>query len=286
MKSIPDWLVERAALDEVPAASRDRIDRADPGELADRIAALRDDNDAELARNPARPAVAQIEARVAREARHRAGERRRHLQWLGVATAGAAAVVLVVGLIGHRAPDDRVAIAPRAGGAGPEVAGDPASSGEPTERIKGQARLIAFRLLGAQVEQLAQDAEVHAGDVIQLRYNPAGRSHGVIASIDGAGVVTLHYPLKEDAPPEATRIAADITALPTAYALDDAPGFERFFFITSNGPLDVHAALAAVTALAHRDDSATGSLDLPSSLRQWSLRLRKPAPSPATHESP
>ena len=33
MTSLPDWLVERAALDEVPATSRDRIDRADPQEM-------------------------------------------------------------------------------------------------------------------------------------------------------------------------------------------------------------------------------------------------------------
>jgi hypothetical protein len=86
--SLPDWLVERAALDEVPPASRDRIERAEPRELADRVAALREDNAAELARHPAGPAVAQIEARVAelRERTEREARRRwRRLGGLGLA---------------------------------------------------------------------------------------------------------------------------------------------------------------------------------------------------------
>jgi len=117
---------------------------------------------------------------------------------------------------------------------------------------------------------------VHPGDVIQLRYNAGGRGYGVIASVDGAGAVTLHFPSSEDAKPEAMALAAETTTLPTAFALDDAPRFERFFFITANKPPDLQQTLAALRTLAHRDDSATAALELPPHLRQWSLRLRKP----------
>jgi hypothetical protein len=153
-------------------------------------------------------------------------------------------------------------------------------------RVKGAPRLVAFRQVGGEVERLVQDTVVRGGDVIQLRYNPGGQGYGVIASIDGAGVVTLHFPPSEDAPPEATAVSPETTTLPNAYALDDAPGFERFFFITANGPVDVHEALAALRAFARRDDSATASLDLPAGLHQWSLRLRKPDRPDTTHESP
>jgi len=269
--SLPDWLVERAALDEVPPASRDRIERADPRELAERLAALRDDNAAELVRHPAEPAVAQIAARVAelRDRAERAARRRR--RWLGgLGLAMSAATVLLV-----------------MRGAAPQPAGEPPSTGadEPT-RVKGSARLIAFRQVGQQVEQLEPDAMVRAGDVIQLRYNASGRGYGVIASVDGAGGVTLHYPLREDAPPQATAMAPQPTALPHAYALDDAPGFERFFFITANDPLDVGQTLAALRALAQRDDSATARVELPAGLHQWSLRLRKADRTSSNHESP
>lgn len=271
MTSLPDWLVERAALDEVPPASRDRVAGADPRELADRIAALRDNNAEELATYPAGPAVAEIDARVAAERRRRGDRKRRRLAgWLSLATCGAAALVAI-----------RVA-APR-----PEshavVAEGPADE---VTRAKGTARLLAFRLAGAQVERLEQDSVVRAGDVIQLRYKAAGESYGVIASLDGAGVVTLHFPLREDAPPQGTAMATESTALPNAYVLDDAPRFERFFFITGSEPIDVQRTLTALRSLAQRDDSASATLQLPTGMHQWSLRLRKPDRTSTHHESP
>jgi hypothetical protein len=240
--------------------------------LADRVAAVRDDNAAELARHPAGPAIAQIEARIAALARQRAERRRRRrLGWLGVATSVAA--VLVVARLGAERP------------ATDDPAGARDAHGDGT-RVKGPPRLQAFRQVGEEVERLEQDTVVRAGDVIQLRYNAGGQGYGVIASVDGAGVVTLHFPLREDAAPEATAVAPDTATLPHAYALDDAPRFERFFFITANHPVDVQQALAAVRSLAHRDDSATGSLELPTGLRQESLRLRKPDHTSTNHESP
>jgi hypothetical protein len=272
MTSLPDWLVERAALDEVPSASRERIERADPRELADRMAALRDDSAAELARHPAGPAVAQIEAWIAAEARKRAERRRRQrLRWLGVATSVAAVLVIVRVVAERTATDDP----PHA-----------AVAHDDDTRVKGAPRLLAFRQVGEQVERLAQDAVVRAGDVIQLRYKAGGQGYGVIASVDGAGVVTLHFPLSEDAPPQATAVPPETATLPNAYALDDAPGFERFFFITANDPVDIQQTLAALRSLARRDDSATASLELPAGMRQWSLRLRKLDRTSTHHESP
>lgn len=269
MTSLPDWLVERAALDEVGLASRERIARTAPQELADRVAALHADSAAELAHHPAGPAVAQIEARAA--AARRADTRRRRRSYLAAATSAAAAVV-VVGLAIHR----------------PSAAPAPGRSAELEDgRAKGGPRapkLLAFRQVGAQAEQLAPDAIVRAGDVIQLQFSAGGQRYGVIASLDGAGVVTLHYPLSEDAPPQATAVPPQAT-LPRAYALDDAPRFERFFIITANGPLDVQQTLAALRSLGQRDDSDTAALELPAGLRQSSLRLRKPDRT-SNHESP
>jgi hypothetical protein len=108
----------------------------------------------------------------------------------------------------------------------------------------------------------------------------------VIASVDGAGVVTLHHPVSEAAPPEATALAARPTALPHAYALDDAPRFERFFFITADQPIDLQQSLGALRSLAHRADGATASLELPAGLHQWSLRLRKPDRTPTNQQAP
>jgi hypothetical protein len=266
--SLPDWLVERAALDEVPAESRDRIAAADPRALADRVAALHADNAAELAHHPPAPALAQITARVDRQ---RAARRRRRMAWLGAATSLTAAAV-VIRLGASHAP------------AGAPVHVDAAQ--DDGVRVKGSPRLMAFRQAGAAGEQLAPDAICRAGDVIQLRVNPGGQRYGLIASADGTGVVTLHFPFTEDAPPPATEMPPDTTALPHAYALDDAPRFERFFFFTAGEPIDVQKTLAALRTFAQRDDSATAWPELPAGLHQWSLRLRKPDHASTSHESP
>jgi hypothetical protein len=271
--SLPDWLVERAALDEVPPHSRDRIAAADPRALADSIAELHAANAAELAHHPAGPALAQIHARVERAAPASiARRRRRRLGWLGAATS-VAAVALVVVRLGAGQPT-------------PDAPTRTVASADEGIRVKGSPRLLAFRHTGDQVEQLAPDAVCKAGDLLQLKLNPGGARYGVIASTDGAGAVTLHFPFEEDAPPPATALPPDTTTLPHAYALDDAPRFERFFFITANDPIDVQRILIALRAFAQRDDSATTWPELPAGLHQWSLRLRKPDRPSTSHESP
>lgn len=262
MTNLPDWLVERVALDEAPPASRERIDRADPRELAERVAALQAENAAELAAYPAAPAVAQIEARV-RVAKQRRRQQRR-LAWLAATSTAVAAAAVMLVVTRHGTTTQQVAV------------GEEPDEGPEDTRVKGPPRLVAFRQSGDHAEQLTQDALVHAGDLIQLRYKPVTARYGVIASLDGAGVVTLHFPSREDAPAAATALVPTPTSLPTAYALDDAPSFERFFFITADHPLDVAQTLASVRALAGHPDAASASLELPSGMKQWSLRLRKP----------
>ncbi len=244
MSTLPDWLVERAALDEVPSASRARLHQAPPGELAERVRALREANARELAAYPPGPAVAQIETRLRRQPK-------RTRAWIAplVVAAGLAAALMVVT---RHAPS------------GPEPE---------TTRVKGAARLLVFKQVGEQAETLDADDVVRAGDVIQLRYNAGGARYGVIASIDGSGGVTLHFPASEDAPND---VGAGTRTLPEAFALDDAPRFERFFFLTASEPIDTAATLDALRALARRGDAADAVLDLRPGLHQASLRLRKP----------
>jgi hypothetical protein len=258
--SIPDWLVERAALDEVSPANQRRIDGADPVELQAKVAALHAENAAELAAYPAAPAVAQIAARIAAERRRRAQRR----YWLLGAMTSAAAVAVAILVM-------RPASTPQTRDDDPEIT-----------RVKGASRLLAFRLAGDHVEQLGPDTLAKPGDIIQLRYNAGGQRYGIIASIDGAGAVTLHYPASEDASPT---LDPKTKALPNAYELDDAPRFERFFFITDNQPLDVKATLTNLRELARRGDADTARLEMPDGMRLTSLRLRKPdsnskAPTP------
>lgn len=262
MTPLPDWLVERVALDEVPPASRGRVAAADRDQLAAEVAALHADNQAELARYPAGPAVADIEARV--RGAHDAARTQRRRRWLaGIASAAVVAGAAVLA--------SRTVLRDR---------GEPSAvtpdAGEVT-RVKGDLRVAAFRNRGDHAEELSQDSIARAGDVVQLRYNAGGHSHAVIASLDGDGVVTLHFPASEDAPPAATAAAKGTSSLPNAYALDDAPQFERFFIIAADAPIELKPALSAVRALARRGDAATAPLELPDGFTHTSLRLRKPS---------
>jgi hypothetical protein len=137
-----------------------------------------------------------------------------------------------------------------------------------------QPRLLLHRFVAGQIEPLAEGAEVRAGDLVQASYLAAGRSHGVVLSLDGRGRVTLHFP---DRPRDSTRLEPSReTPLGHAFELDDAPAFERFVFITAPEPIDTARVLTAAQALAREPDAAPGGrLALPAGLGQTSVLLRK-----------
>src|SRR5262245_49244846 len=119
--------------------------------------------------------------------------------------------------------------------------------GEESERTKGlRPSLTLFRQVGAGSETLADGAVAHEGDVIRVGYRAAGRPYGVILSIDGRGHVTLHLPSSGD---QAVPLGRNNTVLlDEAYELDDAPRWERFYFVTAADPFMV----APIVASAHR----------------------------------
>lgn len=144
-----------------------------------------------------------------------------------------------------------------------------------TERVKGEtASLMLYRKTDAGSELLADGAPVRQGDVIRVAYRTGAPCFGVIVSIDGARVVTRHLPV--DAPAATAMKSGDSTPLESAYELDDAPKWERFFLVTSDRAFDVDAVLDA----AHRVAATAGTeppdaLPLPSSFHQSTFLLRK-----------
>jgi len=93
-----------------------------------------------------------------------------------------------------------------------------------------------------------------------------GKRFGIIASIDARGRVTLHLP---ESPGPAVALDRDgERALPHAYELDDSPGFERFFFVTSDAPF-------ATPEIA---ESLKSGGPLPARLASFGLVLTKETP--------
>jgi hypothetical protein len=129
-----------------------------------------------------------------------------------------------------------------------------------TDRAKGgvlsahDMELKAFLKESSSTRDLEDLSVLGAGSTIQLAYTvPAGEDFGVIFSIDGRAVVTLHYPYKEDM--SSHLVTGKQVLLDEAYTLDDAPLFECFFLVTGEKPLDTNAMLGLAGKLAAQNKS-------------------------------
>ncbi len=147
--------------------------------------------------------------------------------------------------------------------------------------VKGEAgvdlsitQLLVYKKHGDRTETLTDGNEAGAGALLQLAYVAAAEPYGVILSIDGRGVVTRHFPA--DAAGSTLLALNKKSLLPNAIELDDAPGFERFFLVTSGTPIDVEAVLGKAGELAKDPGRARRSeLDLPAGLKQMSVLILK-----------
>ncbi len=281
---VPDWVLERVALGEIPAAREAAIEArcaADPS-ASERLEALAEDSETFLAAHPVDRVVAEIErrARTARAAReqHAATRRRSRRAWgygiAAVAVAGSALAALVLWPSGGgdaaRVATGNGAHARGASGFDPRAALPPGDT-----RVKGgPPHLLVHRKRGDHSESLARGARVAEGDRIQLSYVAATARYGVILSIDGRGVVTVHFPAEPGASTALRQAGA--VHLTHSYQLDDAPEFERFFFVTSQSPIDVEEVRRAAETLTE-DPKHLRTADLPlgEGLEQSVFLLRK-----------
>jgi hypothetical protein len=173
--------------------------------------------------------------------------------WFALAPALAiAAVLLVVGLNPSllRTP-------------GPDIL---PKGAEPTLRV--------FQQADASAERVEPGETLPAGAVVQLAYEPAGFTYGVIVSIDGNGAVTLHHPTDSTGPTDL--VVGGQTHLDDAYRLDDAPEFERFFMVVGAEPVPVSVVLDAASTLASSPNAADGLLVIDGPWTQLSHTVRKP----------
>ena len=103
-----------------------------------------------------------------------------------------------------------------------------------------------------------------------MQYHAAGRQYGAILSVDGYGSVTQHFPARGD-----RARALDTTGLVSlefAYELDDAPRWERFYFVTSTTAFELPGVLAAAAGTV---TTSGDSLVLADGLEQFMLTLTK-----------
>jgi hypothetical protein len=254
---VSDLSLEQYRLGELPpaaaAAMAERLDR-DPS-LAARLERLAISDAEILAAHPPSDVAAAIRGRLA--AMERPTRRLRPVRFIPLALPAAAAVLLTLSLLLVR---------------GRFLDGDGV-------RLKGAGTaLSAWRKVGDGAERLAAGASARAGDVVQLSYVAAGARYGVILSIDGRGVVTFHLPegFERGAARSPALDAGGEITLASAYELDDAPSFERFFLVYGEAPFEAAAVAEAARRLAARPAQAQRQwLDLPRGLRQAAFLLVK-----------
>lgn len=265
---VPDLVLERYRLGELSHAEANALERrleVEPG-LAARLQALERSDEEIRRRYPPAWLAEQIRRRAEpRRERSPRPERPWLLRWPVPAALAAAATLALVLAPRLASPPFREPPA----SASPVPSAPALASGD---RLKGlDPSLVMFRRTDAGSETLADGAIARAGDVVRVGYQAAGRTHGVIVSVDGRGVVTVHLPARGS---EAARLRSGETVLlDRAYELDDAPRFERFYLVTADRAFEVEPIVEAARRAARA--AGPGTLSLAAPLEQASFLLRK-----------
>jgi hypothetical protein len=247
---VPDYLLERYFLDELPAAERVGIERAlevDP-QLQSRLQVLEEDNQEQQQRYPTAWMVGQIEAKRQRLAPRKSRVRRQRLWAISAIPAIAVALAVVALPVLQREQ-------------------------EPDTRIKGHQgiALQVFRDSNGGVERLQDGSLVQPGDLVQLVYRSGESAYGAIYSLDGRGAITRHLPAEGILATALLQGVAD--TLDFAYELDDAPRWERFYLVAAAEPFALDLVEDALRQRAGRGES---ELDLPDGYKIATFTLRKP----------
>lgn len=128
-----------------------------------------------------------------------------------------------------------------------------------TEHIKGNGSILhIYKKDGDEAIKLESNNHVIENDFLQISYIAAGSTYGSIISVDGNGVVTQHLP-------DSGKVAVELdnegeVALEYSYQLDNAPKYERFFFITSNQPFSTRTLIEELTGNKKADKTSLKSI--------------------------
>ncbi|MBL8993500.1 MAG: hypothetical protein JNM63_09185 [Spirochaetia bacterium] len=99
-------------------------------------------------------------------------------------------------------------------------------------------QLSVYQKNGNEVRKLVSGEPVKVGQQLRISYTASGSHYGAIFSIDGRGSLTWHFPLMPTGKESFRLNPSGEQILAQGYELDNAPEFERFFFVTSEGSVD------------------------------------------------
>jgi len=245
---IPDWKLERFLTGDLPEEEMNKLRELEANDMlfANRVKMLREDNKAILSKLPFETLAANLGTDAAEEGRANLGTGaagtaaknavKNAPRFTLVKFAAAAMFVFAVALVAFFAQRETSVMNERVGGDVANVNGSQntqvaLAENESDTRIKGlEARMEVWKKTSAGIVQLNDLDSVGEGDEIQLRYAVPEKCFGLLFSMDGNGALTLHM---GDGVKAIELAPGKMNSLPFAYKLDDAPYFEKFFFVTS-----------------------------------------------------
>lgn len=232
---IPDWKLERYLTGDLPESDMREIRDMEAADeiFANRVKMLREDGKAILRKLPYDRLAERLDSIPSRDTYGNG----KPYGFAIVKLAAAAALVLAVVTV---ALFSQRSISQEGASQVMEVAMvDASGAGDEGLRIKGlSARMEVWKKTGDSAVQMENLGEAREGDEIQLRYAVAEKCFGLLFSMDGNGTITMHMGHENRA---VELEPGKMTTLPFAYKLDNAPKFEKFFFLTSKNEFELNA---------------------------------------------
>ena len=238
---IPDWKLERFLTGDLPEEEMNKLRELEANDavFANRVKMLREDNKAILSKLPFEALAANLgtATEAAGSAANAAENAAKNApRFTLVKFAVAAMFIFAVAMVAFFAQRETFVMNERVGSDVANVKGSQNTQVAFTEtqsdtRIKGlDARMEVWKKTQVGIVQLNDLDSVGEGDEIQLRYAVPEKCYGLLFSMDGNGALTLHM---GDGVKAIELAPGKMNSLPFAYKLDDAPYFEKFFFVTS-----------------------------------------------------
>jgi hypothetical protein len=232
--TVPNWKAERYLLGELPENEMAalKILDAENGQFHAQVELLKSSNQELLAKYPAKhPAKIAVIEPIKNK-------------WL-IPLSACAALLLCATLMLNVPSDNAVIMS------------------EDGTRVKGlKTDIEIWRKTADSAEQLSNNSVARAGDLLQIRYAVPKQCYGVLLSLDGNGVLTIH--LSGNQGKAAKLEAGKVVPLENAYELDDAQKFETFYLLTAEKEFEV--APIAETILSGKT---------PKDLQMASITLKK-----------
>lgn len=138
-----------------------------------------------------------------------------------------------------------------------------------------ESRMLLYLKEDGESRVVRSGEKLKQGDRLRIAYFSGEAPYGVLLSIDGRGAVTLHFPDNANQLPLIT--TGEESLLDFSYELDDAPFFEKFYFITSANSFNAGLVVSRAEDVLGKikQGGLPGNLHLGKEFNEYSVLIQK-----------